>query len=108
MSVRGQGMYAEDDGFATTAPVGSFPRGKSRYGLFDVVGNVWEWTSDWEGKYTAAPATDPHGPATGERRVVRGGAFNGLLPSWVRPSQRYSDLPKTHSHAYGFRCAQSL
>jgi formylglycine-generating enzyme required for sulfatase activity len=108
MSVRGQGMYAEDDGFATTAPVGSFPRGKSRYGLFDVVGNVWEWTGDWEGKYTATAAADPKGPATGERRVVRGGAFNGLLPSWVRPSQRYSDFPKTHSHAYGFRCAQSL
>jgi formylglycine-generating enzyme required for sulfatase activity/serine/threonine protein kinase len=102
-----QRMYPDDDGFPLTAPVGSFPAGKSRYGLFDVVGNVWEWTTDWDAKYAPEPATDPQGPATGTRRVVRGGAFNGVTPSWVRPSQRYSDFPTTHSHAYGFRCAQS-
>jgi len=108
MGARGKGMFTDDDGFPTTAPVGSFPAGNSRYGLFDVVGNVWEWTSDWDGKYAPDPVADPTGPKTGERRVVRGGAFNGALPSWVRPSQRYSDFPNTHSHAYGFRCAQSL
>jgi formylglycine-generating enzyme required for sulfatase activity/serine/threonine protein kinase len=102
-----QRMYPDDDGFPLTAPVGSFPDGKSRYGLFDVVGNVWEWTSDWDAKYTPEPVIDPKGPAAGTRRIVRGGAFNGIMPSWVRPSQRYSDLPTTHSHAYGFRCAQS-
>ena len=108
MGFRGKGMYAEDDGFATTAPVGSFPEGKSRYDLFDVVGNVWEWTSDWDGKYSPDPAVDPTGPKMGERRIVRGGAFNGAMPSWVRPSQRHSDYPSAHSHAYGFRCAQSI
>jgi formylglycine-generating enzyme required for sulfatase activity/serine/threonine protein kinase len=102
-----QRMYPEDDGFPLTAPVGSFPAGKSRYGLFDVVGNVWEWTSDWDAKYAPEPVSDPKGPATGTHRIVRGGAFNGIMPSWVRPSQRYSDIPTTHSHAYGFRCAQS-
>jgi formylglycine-generating enzyme required for sulfatase activity len=102
-----QRMYADDDGYPLTAPVGSFPAGKSRYGLYDVVGNVWEWTGDWDAKYAPEPVTDPKGPATGTRRIVRGGAFNGIMPSWVRPSQRYSDLPTTHSHAYGFRCAQS-
>jgi eukaryotic-like serine/threonine-protein kinase len=102
-----QRMYPDDDGFPLTAPVGSFPDGKSRYGLFDVVGNVWEWTSDWDAKYAPEPVVDPKGPQAGTRRVVRGGAFNGIMPSWVRPSQRYSDLPSTHSHAYGFRCAQS-
>jgi formylglycine-generating enzyme required for sulfatase activity/serine/threonine protein kinase len=102
-----QRMYPEDDGFALTAPVGSFPDGKSRYGLFDVVGNVWEWTSDWDAKYAPEPVTDPKGPPAGARRIVRGGAFNGIMASWVRPSQRYSDIPTTHSHAYGFRCAQS-
>jgi len=35
-------MYDSDDGFPNTAPVGSFPSGKSRYGVQDVVGNVWE------------------------------------------------------------------
>jgi eukaryotic-like serine/threonine-protein kinase len=108
MGVGGKGMYADDDGFPTTAPVGSFPEGKSRYGLFDVVGNVWEWTSDWDGKYAPDPVTDPTGPKMGERRIVRGGAFNGAMPSWVRPSQRYSDYPNSHSHAYGFRCATTL
>ena len=102
-----QRMYPDDDGFPLTAPVGSFPGGKSRYGLFDVVGNVWEWTSDWDAKYAPEPVIDPKGPATGTHRIVRGGAFNGIMPSWVRPSQRYSDIPTTHSHAYGFRCAQS-
>jgi formylglycine-generating enzyme required for sulfatase activity len=108
MAYNGKGMFPEDDGFAATAPVGSFPDGKSRYGLFDVVGNVWEWTSDWDGKYAPDPVTDPTGPKMGERRIVRGGAFNGVMPSWVRPSQRYSDVPNAHSHAYGFRCAETL
>ena len=107
MGIHGKGMYPDDDGFPATAPVGSFPEGKSRYGLFDVVGNVWEWTSDWEGKYAGEPAVDPSGPKVGDHRVVRGGAFNGAMPSWLRPSQRYSDYPNAHSHAYGFRCAQS-
>jgi formylglycine-generating enzyme required for sulfatase activity len=102
-----QRMYPDDDGFPLTAPVGSFPDGKSRYGLFDVVGNVWEWTSDWDAKYAPEPVIDPKGPSAGTRRIVRGGAFNGIMASWVRPSQRYSDFPTTHSHAYGFRCAQS-
>jgi formylglycine-generating enzyme required for sulfatase activity len=108
MGFRGKGMYPDDDGFPATAPVGSFPDGKSRYGLLDVVGNVWEWTSDWDGKYSPDPVVDPMGPKMGERRIVRGGAFNGAMPSWVRPSQRYSDYPNTHSHAYGFRCAKTL
>jgi formylglycine-generating enzyme required for sulfatase activity/serine/threonine protein kinase len=102
-----QRMYPDDDGFPLTAPVGSFPAGKSRYGLFDVVGNVWEWTGDWDAKYAPEPVVDPKGPPAGTRKIVRGGAFNGIMASWVRPSQRYSDLPTTHSHAYGFRCAQS-
>jgi len=98
-------MYASDDGFANTAPVGSFPAGKSRFGLQDVVGNVWEWVADWNAPYTTAAQTDPKGPDTGTAKVIRGGAWNGSEPAWVRPTFRYWNDPKTKSYGVGFRCA---
>jgi formylglycine-generating enzyme required for sulfatase activity len=104
-----QAMYKGNDGFALTAPVGSFPKGASRFGLLDVVGNVWEWTSDWAGDYPkdAKPMTDPKGAASGTERVIRGGAWNGAFAAWVRPSQRYQFVPSAKTHAIGFRCAKS-
>jgi eukaryotic-like serine/threonine-protein kinase len=105
-------MYDQDDGFANTAPVGSFPKGKSRYGLSDVVGNVWEWVADYYADYDPATAsstvTEPKGPATGTDRVIRGGAWNGAQPSWVRPSFRFHVAPTARSYGFGFRCAKSL
>ena len=105
-------MYDEDDGFPNTAPVGSFPRGKSRYGLQDVVGNVWEWVADYYADYDKTTATstvtDPKGPAAGTDRVIRGGAWNGAQPSWVRPSFRFHVAPSARSYGFGFRCAKSL
>lgn len=98
-------LYPESDGFATTAPVGSFPKGRSRFGPYDVVGNVWEWTASWLGTYSAEPETNPRGPAEGERRVIRGGAFNGSYSSWLHPSFRYGQVPTAQSHGIGFRCA---
>jgi eukaryotic-like serine/threonine-protein kinase len=99
-------MYDDDDGYAATAPVGSFPKGASRYGVQDVVGNVWEWVSDWYGPYTNEEQTDPKGPETGEQRVIRGGAWNAAYPSWVRPTFRYHDVPAKRSYGIGFRCAR--
>jgi eukaryotic-like serine/threonine-protein kinase len=99
-------MYKADDGWPTTAPVGSFPKGASRYGLEDVVGNVWEWVGDWYGPYTKADETDPKGPTEGTERVIRGGAWNGGFPDWVRPSFRYHNAPTVRSHGVGFRCAK--
>jgi formylglycine-generating enzyme required for sulfatase activity/serine/threonine protein kinase len=101
-------MYPDDDGWPTTAPVGSFPAGKSRYGVQDVVGNVWEWVSDWYAPYTADEQKDPTGPENGEARVIRGGSWNGAQPSWVRPTFRYRDTPTKRSYGIGFRCAQAL
>jgi formylglycine-generating enzyme required for sulfatase activity len=98
-------MYSSSDGFPTTAPVGSFPKGKSRYGLEDVVGNVWEWVADYSAPYTEDTQTDPKGPEKGTTRVIRGGAWNGAEPAWVRPTFRYWNDPKTKSHGIGFRCA---
>ncbi len=100
-------MYAEDDRFANTAPVGSFPKGKSRYGVQDVVGNVWEWVADRYAPYPKNQEQDPKGPAAGDERVIRGGSWNGSMPSWVRPTFRFKDDPEKRSYGIGFRCAKS-
>jgi eukaryotic-like serine/threonine-protein kinase len=101
-------LYPASDGFATTAPVGSYPKGRSRFGPYDVVGNVWEWTSTWFGDYAAESQTNPRGPESGERRVIRGGAFNGSYSSWLHPSFRYGQVPTAQSHGIGFRCASPV
>jgi formylglycine-generating enzyme required for sulfatase activity len=103
-------MYAGDDGWQTTAPVGSFPKGASPYGLEDVVGNVWEWVDDWFAPYDAGESErdGPTGPPAGTEKVIRGGAWNGAEPSWVRPTFRYKDAPTKRSYGIGFRCAKSV
>jgi formylglycine-generating enzyme required for sulfatase activity len=99
-------MYESDDGFANTAPVGSFPKGASRYGVQDVVGNVWEWVADNYGEYGKEESKDPKGPEGGDERVIRGGAWNGSYASWVRPTFRYKDTPSKRSYGIGLRCAK--
>lgn len=64
-----------DDGFLTTAPVRTFsPNG---YGLWQSVGNVWEWCSDWfdPNYYRLSPTKNPQGPDRGQVRVLRGGSY---------------------------------
>jgi formylglycine-generating enzyme required for sulfatase activity/serine/threonine protein kinase len=105
-------MYKSNDAFPATAPVGSFPDGKSRYGVYDVVGNVWEWVEDWYGPYGSTssdkPPHDPSGPAEGTMRVIRGGGFNNSDSACVRPSFRFKQAPASRTYATGFRCAKSL
>ena len=101
-------MFKSDDGFAHTSPAGSFPRGQTSHGMKDMVGNVWEWVSDYYGPYSAgAKVSDPKGPEKGDERVIRGGAWNGGDPAWLRPSFRFSAAPTMKSHGIGFRCAKS-
>jgi formylglycine-generating enzyme required for sulfatase activity len=104
--VEEKSMYDADDGFPNTAPVGSFPKGASRYGVQDVVGNVWEWVADWYGEYGKDEQTDPKGAESGNEKVIRGGSWNGSYASWVRPTFRYKDAPTKRSYGIGFRCAK--
>ena len=87
-----------------TTAGGSYPSGASPYGALDMIGNVWEWTSDWWGEFSADPATNPQGAASGKWKVLRGGSYNSSIPNLM---MRTSMDPMVAAWDYGFRCSQS-
>jgi formylglycine-generating enzyme len=93
------------DGYEHTSPVGAFP--PNGYGLFDVTGNVWEWTADRWSNHTTRPCCAPH--ASGERferRVIKGGSHL-CAPSYClryRPAARQGEAVDTSTSHIGFRC----
>ncbi|MDZ4797409.1 MAG: SUMF1/EgtB/PvdO family nonheme iron enzyme [Bryobacteraceae bacterium] len=89
------------------APVGVFPAGHSSEGLSDLLGNVWEWCSDWYGGYSDKKHEDPAGPPSGRSRIVRGGSWSNN-PRNVRASYRNYDGPSVRYYYIGFRCAGEL
>jgi formylglycine-generating enzyme required for sulfatase activity len=88
------------------------------FGLYDMLGNVWEWVNDWydENYYQnspvgtaglALPPIDPAGPSSGQLRVLRGGCWVNY-PSYVRVSNRNHYEPRVRYNVNGFRCVGEL
>ena len=113
---------SREDGWEATAPVASYP--PNGFGLYDMIGNVWEWTQDWfQPRHTAAAAADgkaccipknPRGPVTGTldpaapipQKVLKGGSFL-CAPSYCqryRPAARHAESIDTSTCHIGFRC----
>lgn len=109
-------VNTQADGYLSTAPVGSFPA--NGYGLFDMTGNVWEWTSDWfvpnhrHQAHRVNPigsrkleSVDPNKPHEGALRVLKGGSYLCAKNycSRYRPAARESQAPDTGTNHIGFR-----
>ncbi|MFQ5444183.1 MAG: formylglycine-generating enzyme family protein, partial [Nitrospinales bacterium] len=79
-----------------------------RHGLYDMLGNVYEWTLDWYGPYeTVTLQANPKGPPEGKEKVVRGGSWNSP-PHFLRPSDRVGKWPDFRFSDVGFRCVVPL
>lgn len=91
----------------STAPVGE-DSSPTAMGLRHMIGNVWEWTSDWYHRdaYQSATTTNPRGPGNGLWKTLRGGSFMNL-PSYSTCTHREPADPSVVRYTAGFRCAYS-
>ena len=101
---------ADRDGYRHSAPVSSFPDGISPFGIVDLAGNAEEWVQDWYSvNYfrQSNGAQDPAGPATGTKRVIKGGSYES--PSYhIRIASRFWGKPHDKGPRIGFRCAMDV
>jgi formylglycine-generating enzyme required for sulfatase activity len=97
---------SSSDGCEFTSPVGRFAA--NNFGLYDMIGNAWEWCSDWydEDYYTISPERDPVGPHSGSYRVLRGGGWS-TSAVLCRAAGRSKCPPVHRTYCLGFRVACS-
>ena len=95
------------DGYAFTAPVGSFA--PNALGLYDMLGNAWEWVADWHDDryYAVSPQDDPAGPANGSVRVRRGGSWH-TWPLYARCAFRNWNTAQTRYTLLGMRLLREV
>ena len=95
-----------DDGYKFPAPVGSYPKGVSPYGCYDMAGNVWEWTNDWYDRlyYESSPDKNPTGPDRGFYKVKKGGSWDQIAMD-IHCSYRSTGTDKYSNSGIGFRVA---
>lgn len=91
-----------NDGYKLAAPVGRFQ--PNAFGLYDMMGNAWEWTNDWYDAeyYFYSPKDNPRGPSSGSLRIPRGGGW-GNASECVRVSDRNGFAPDFSILFLGFR-----
>ena len=97
----------EEDGYIGTAPVCTYPPNK--YGLYNMAGNVWEWTSDWWSiRHKNVPQFNPTGPPDGREKVKKGGSYlcHKTYCFRYRCAARSQNTPDSSAGNLGFRCAK--
>jgi formylglycine-generating enzyme required for sulfatase activity len=79
------------------------------FGLFDMLGNVYEWVNDWydQNYYQSSPSQDPPGPSSGQFRVLRGGCWFHDS-DYARVSYRFRFIPTDRDSVNGFRCGGNV
>jgi formylglycine-generating enzyme required for sulfatase activity len=102
-NILGVGWILDNSGDTTHAVGGLAP---NACGLYDMSGNVFEWTQDLLGYYGSGAATDPTGPDSGSYRIIRGGGWNDGA-SFARVSARFDGRPVYARDSLGFRLGRS-
>lgn len=94
--------YSGNSGDSTHIPGLKKP---NKFGLYDIIGNVFEWVWDWSGPYPSGPVTDPTGPTSGTVKIIRGGSWHNGLPNGMSRSsfRGWEDNPAGHSSTDGIR-----